>query len=173
MTCQNCGKKGHNKAGCTNTKVDKPPKSPRTKGRPKKNRDVESTSLVDEPDVAMNVTGGFATFEVGGSSATSSTTKRGGKRVKFNTNVQTSQRLHSDTIEAQPTTQRSQTTRMQSNIPAAVQVTPTTSFVQVNPIGAAGSFVRPRGKSERIVKNKLLKKNPCVGSSKSNVENLE
>ncbi|GKB04851.1 pentatricopeptide repeat-containing protein [Tanacetum coccineum] len=92
MTCQNCGKKGHNKAGCTNTKVDKPPKSPRTKGRPKKNRDVESTSLVDEPDVAMNV---------------------------------------------------------------------------------AGSFVRPRGKSERIVKNKLLKKNPCVGSSKSNVENLE
>ncbi|GJS95969.1 hypothetical protein Tco_0802937, partial [Tanacetum coccineum] len=69
--------------------VDKPPKSPRTKGRPKKNRDVESTSLVDEPDVAMNVTGGFATFEVGGSSATSSTTKRGGKRVKFNTNGST------------------------------------------------------------------------------------
>ncbi|GKG32208.1 hypothetical protein Tco_0427158, partial [Tanacetum coccineum] len=116
----------------------------------------------DEPDVAMNVTGGFATFEVGGSSATSSMTKRGGKRVKFNTNGKVGKSmfvtvrggigkrgrlapstrlgrsgrwfglnerqftldtidncLHSDTIEAQPTTQRSQTTRMQSNIPAA------------------------------------------------------
>ncbi|GJZ12526.1 pentatricopeptide repeat-containing protein [Tanacetum coccineum] len=224
MTCQNCGKKGHNKAGCTNAKVDKPPKPPGTKGRPKKYKDVESTSLVDEPDVAMDVIGGSATFEVRGSSAATSRTKRGGKRVKFNTNarpdkvgksmfvtmregigkrgrlapstrlgrfglnerqftldtiensdieVPTSQRLHNDTIEAQPVTQRSQTTRMQSNLPSAAQVTPTPTSVQVNPIGAAGSFVRPRGKSQRILKNKLEKKHPCAGSSKSNAENLE
>ncbi|GKG35969.1 hypothetical protein Tco_0443647, partial [Tanacetum coccineum] len=47
----------------------------------------DEKSLVDEPDVAMDVIGGSATFEVGGSSAATSRTKRGGKRVKFNTNA--------------------------------------------------------------------------------------
>ena len=40
MTCQNCLQQGHNKKGCKNPTVVKPPKPPAKKGRPKKRVNV-------------------------------------------------------------------------------------------------------------------------------------
>ncbi|GKG28043.1 pentatricopeptide repeat-containing protein, partial [Tanacetum coccineum] len=50
MTCQNCGEKGHNKAGCKKEKVVKPPKPPTKKSRPKKTS-VEEPHIVDVSDI--------------------------------------------------------------------------------------------------------------------------
>ncbi|GJX29343.1 reverse transcriptase domain-containing protein [Tanacetum coccineum] len=50
MTCQNCGEKGHNKAGCKKEKVVKPPKPPTKKCRPKKTS-VEEPHIVDVSDI--------------------------------------------------------------------------------------------------------------------------
>ncbi|GJZ77690.1 hypothetical protein Tco_0642362 [Tanacetum coccineum] len=51
MTCSNCFQKGHNRNGCKNPTVVKPPKPPCKKGRPRKEQ-VGVSSLFDEPQNA-------------------------------------------------------------------------------------------------------------------------
>nr|GEW42124.1 hypothetical protein [Tanacetum cinerariifolium] len=100
MTCQNCGEKGHNKAGCKKEKVIKPPKPSTKKGRPKRTS-VEEPHIVDvlyipsfvnvadvegsnTPEVEVdNVdVGESSVAKVGGSCGDKVVEKRGEKRVK-------------------------------------------------------------------------------------------
>ena len=48
MTCHNCGEVGHNKKGCKNDPIPKPPKVKGKSGRPKKTVPTENTNLIDD-----------------------------------------------------------------------------------------------------------------------------
>ncbi|GJY51248.1 REF/SRPP-like protein [Tanacetum coccineum] len=51
MTCHNYGQAGHNKKGCKNDPILKPPKVKRKAGRPKKRMPSENTNVVGDEDL--------------------------------------------------------------------------------------------------------------------------
>ena len=64
MTCHNCGESGHNKKGCCNQPVPKPPKAKRKVGRPRKVIPTEEP-LVDASDIPPFVNTSIDEFEMG------------------------------------------------------------------------------------------------------------
>ncbi|GJZ80798.1 pentatricopeptide repeat-containing protein [Tanacetum coccineum] len=63
MTCQNCGEPGHNKKGCKNPTIPKPPKEKGKAGRPKKIVPTENENEVHDDDTPKFVNTSISEFD--------------------------------------------------------------------------------------------------------------
>ena len=173
----------------------KPPKPLGKKGRPKKTQ-TDHTTLVDEvfeaePQMGQPSAQEPSQFDVGGSS--SGRVKH--KARKWGNTKQKTKRLsrlgrwlgigeselETDPIEATPTSQTASTTAFGASGPfAATQSSQGTNQEHVAEQQQAAprprarvNLIKPRERSERILKKKLAKDVPGIGSSKSNVNALD
>ncbi|GJV68193.1 pentatricopeptide repeat-containing protein [Tanacetum coccineum] len=84
MTCQNCGEPGHNKKGCKNPTIPKPPKEKGKAGRPKKIVPTENENEVHDDDTPKFVNTSISEFDKAPSK--NFVVFNDGKRVNLGTN---------------------------------------------------------------------------------------
>ncbi|GKC61241.1 hypothetical protein Tco_1088839 [Tanacetum coccineum] len=160
---------GYNKKGCKIETVVLPPKPPCKKGRPRKTPVVGSSLIDEDIDTPVNDVRGSGYFDDGGSSDVRGCGQFGVRKGRWfglgeNDN-------ESDPIENSEVPQETNQNAANDSIIATQETRhfSDTAFAS----SQTAKTIKPRPRSERILKKQLAKKVHGIGSTSSNALNLE